>query len=270
MGLCFSDAILGVEVMIFFALPVIKETCWLQLFLLNFAICLNYGFIFLMCLQRFLTIRSYNFGTVAHFDRKKYLYVSGMIFLVFLIVLGANMLIPKEDIDQLTHCTSSSLYGERHAYFVVVGLGPTGILTILVVLLSSISSIHLWRIYFRKRKTRPISETVTNRNITFTEQSRSEHEQDFPEQTTSSIGWSNTLNKISVKHLDCKTQNEDTLKINIQPQNDEDTCKPNTKVIQTVAAIDTWTVHCSVSHEENQKSEKNSYSKQEYQHTNAN
>ncbi|XP_063443287.1 uncharacterized protein LOC134723658 [Mytilus trossulus] len=280
MGLCFSDAILGVAAMIFSASPVleittgIKEICWLQLFLLNFGLCLNYGFIFLICLQRYLTIRSYNYGTVAHFDKKKYVYVCGMIILVFLITFGVSILSPKEDLDQLTYCTAPNLYGKGYVYFVAVGLGPPVILTFLVVLLSSFSSIHLWRIYFKNRKTKPILETFTNRNTTFTEQSkRSEHEQDLPGQTTSSIeqdlpgqttssieqdlpgqttssiSWSNKQDKLCIKHLESKSQNEDNRKIHIQPQNDEDTCKTNTKVIQTVAAIDTWTVN-SVSHKD--------------------
>ena len=165
LALFFSDIILAVSSAIFSLLPKHETigSCLLQLFLSTFGLQSNYCLIFLMCLQKYLVVKSFNFGTLGRFDKNKYIYIGGSMCLVLILSSGGLILIPRKEYIQV--CRPTVVYGERFYIFVIVTCLPTTVIMVLLLIMSIIISYRLWKIYF-KRKISPIRPMSEHMNMT--------------------------------------------------------------------------------------------------------
>lgn len=154
MALCFSNifTISGSSVIVFTSFFEFHNTgaCIFHFLLTCFGIVLNYSLIFLLCLQRYLTVKSFNFGTVERFDYKKYQWIGGTIVIVFLYTLSCVLFIPRE--KELSACSRHALYGNNVGTFVVFMFGPVAILIIAVLCISILTSYKIRTIYYTRRE----------------------------------------------------------------------------------------------------------------------
>ncbi|CAC5377005.1 unnamed protein product [Mytilus coruscus] len=156
LGLLFSDiftssaATMIVLDNVFHFLPINIGACIFQIFLSCFGMVLSYCLMFLLCLQRYITVKSYNYGIVKRFDDKKFKVIGGTILLVFMYTLCSIMLTPHN--SKLSSCNRHSLYDNNVGIFVGTIFGPIAIIIILVMYISMLTSFKLWEIYFKDRK----------------------------------------------------------------------------------------------------------------------
>ncbi|CAG2233298.1 ADOR [Mytilus edulis] len=108
---------------------------------------LNYSLMFLLCLQRYITVKSYNYGI--RFDNYKFKVIGGTVLLVFLYTLCSITLTPHN--SKLSSCNRHSLYDDNVGIFVGTIFGPIAIIIILVMYISILTSFKLWKIYFKAR-----------------------------------------------------------------------------------------------------------------------
>ncbi|XP_063412222.1 uncharacterized protein LOC134695015 [Mytilus trossulus] len=230
--MCCSDVVTGLSFIFFASLPLLEVTnglmftCILQLFTMTFGVSLTYCFLFLMCLQRYLTVRSYNFGTVEQFDRKKYFIVAAPVIFVFIIIFGVMVLTPKE--DNFFECTAQQLYGSRYVYYVIAGFGPPIFIIFLVFLISILTSFHLWKTYFKIRKIQPMSGTLRRRkNGGNMKSNRIEHDQKSPKRIPSHFMTSELSTQERIEDLEGSSDDGDYRTSHIYPQD------TNTKIMLT-------------------------------------
>lgn len=164
-GLCFSDLVTSFEITITCFLTVYFPTnvpsCVLQTFGFSFGMLLSYCLIFLLSLQRYLTVHSYNYGIRKMFDEIKFKCIGGTTIVVFLYTLCTVSLIPRN--GAISYCRHYQLYGNYVGAFVVTIFGPAVILICVIVCISVLTSLQIWRIYFSKRKINPVLMTNYNR-----------------------------------------------------------------------------------------------------------
>ncbi|CAC5365972.1 unnamed protein product [Mytilus coruscus] len=154
MALCFSNifTISGSSTIVLTSFFEFQNTgvCIFQYLLSCFGMVLNYSLIFLLCLQRYLTVKSFNFGTVERFDYKKYHWIGGTIITIFLYTLSCLLFIPRN--KELSACSRHALYGNNVVAFVVTIFGPVAILIIAVMSISILTSFKIWKIYYTRRE----------------------------------------------------------------------------------------------------------------------
>ncbi|XP_063411931.1 uncharacterized protein LOC134694799 isoform X2 [Mytilus trossulus] len=153
LGLLFSDIFTSSAVTmivldsIFHFLPIHISACIFQIFLSCFGMVLSYCLMFLLCLQRYITVKSYNYGI--RFDDYKFKVIGGTVLLVFLYTLCSMTLTPHN--SNLLSCNRHSLYANNVGIFVGTIFGPIAIIIILVMYISILTSFKLWKIYFKAR-----------------------------------------------------------------------------------------------------------------------
>ncbi|XP_076076523.1 uncharacterized protein LOC143047380 [Mytilus galloprovincialis] len=151
LGLFFSDSILGISSALFSLSSIIQHkfigSCLVQIFLFSFGIQLNYCLIFLLCLQRYFVVSSFNFGKNDRFNRNKFIHIGVAIFLSFIFALFGSILTPKAEYMQV--CTGPVVFGDSFYIFVTVIFLPITVIIIVLLIMSIITSFRLWKIYFK-------------------------------------------------------------------------------------------------------------------------
>lgn len=153
LGLLFSDIFTSSAVTmivldsIFHFLPIHISACIFQIFLSCFGMVLSYCLMFLLCLQRYITVKSYNYGI--RFDHYKFKVIGGTVLLVFLYTICSITLTPHS--SKLSTCNRHSLYENNVGIFVGTIFGPIAIIIISVMYMSILTSFKLWKIYFKAR-----------------------------------------------------------------------------------------------------------------------
>ncbi|XP_063447342.1 uncharacterized protein LOC134726870 [Mytilus trossulus] len=152
LAILFSDSILGISSALFSLSSVIQHkfigSCLVQIFLFSFGIQLNYCLVFLLCLQRFFVVKSFNFGTNARFDRNKFIHIGVAILLSFIFALLGLILTPKAEYMQV--CTSRFVFGDSYYIYVLIIYMPITVIIIVLSIMSTITGFRLWKIYFKR------------------------------------------------------------------------------------------------------------------------
>ncbi|XP_063401855.1 uncharacterized protein LOC134686108 [Mytilus trossulus] len=165
--LFFSDITLGISSTMFSLGTVLKhehvESCLLQIFIVTFGLQSNYCLIFLLCFQRYLVVRSYNFGIVNTFDKNKYIYIGGSLCLVLVISFCGTILPPHDEFMHI--CRPPVVYGDSFYIFIIVNLLPITLIIFLLFIMSAITSLLIWKLYF-KGTIAPMDVVKEEKNIT--------------------------------------------------------------------------------------------------------
>ncbi|CAC5404730.1 ADORA2A [Mytilus coruscus] len=167
LALFFSDITLGITSALFSLAPLIKYKtvgpCLLQIFIASFGVQSNYCLIFLLCLQRYLVVKSFNFGTSDKFDKNKFLFIGVAMFIVLTLSLSGSILPPRAEFIHI--CRPPIVYGDSLYIFVVVILLPVTIIIFLLLTLSMLTSFRLWKLHF-KGKIAPLQVLSEGNKIT--------------------------------------------------------------------------------------------------------
>ena len=139
------------------------EFCLFKIFILSYSIFLNFNLIFLLCLQRYLTVRTNNFGIVERFDRKKFYYIGGTVLSSFIFVLCTILLTPHE--RRISECRGFVLYRKNYPLYATLVFFPITVIIILLVFMSLATGVYLWKVFFANRKVGPSREKNTPRRI---------------------------------------------------------------------------------------------------------
>ncbi|CAC5391440.1 unnamed protein product [Mytilus coruscus] len=168
LALCLSDMALAVSSIINTLTILLKSSnavfCLLQIFLLAFGIQLTYSLVLLLCLQRYFTVKSFNLGTMEKIDKKKFSYIGGTIIVVFIWSLTGTVLTPHE--THISECKPFLIYGDNFLIFIITIFAPVTIIIVSLVLLSCITSIRIWKMFFAVRKIAPLADCNISINAT--------------------------------------------------------------------------------------------------------
>ncbi|CAC5384043.1 MC2R [Mytilus coruscus] len=120
--------------------------CLFHMFAFAFGSLTQYSIIFFICLQRLLTIKSYNFGTNKIFKEYRYLLMIGTICFLFLFALAVTLFTPFE--KSIAICSSNELYGHNFVIYFAFIFGLGTILMLTVISITVITGIRIWKIFF--------------------------------------------------------------------------------------------------------------------------
>lgn len=139
-----------------------KAMCVLLIHFIFYFLLLNYSFMLLVCIHRFVLLKTMTFNAVKQkFENYKYRIISGTVFIPFLYELGNTILMPKQ--ESIHTCSALNMYGQHQSAFIAVTVVPITIFLFTVVSLYAISGHIVWRSFMRVR---PVDENVIFQNIT--------------------------------------------------------------------------------------------------------
>lgn len=138
--------------------------CLMQIFLLTFGLQLTYSLVLLLCLQRYFTVKSYNLGTMQKFEKNKFAYIGGTIIVVFIWSFIGTVLTPHE--THISECKPFILYGDNFFIFTITIFAPVTIIIVSLVLLSCITSVRIWKMFFAVRRIAPLTDCKISINAT--------------------------------------------------------------------------------------------------------
>ena len=123
--------------------------CILQIFTVVFSLLTTFTMIFLICLQRYIAVKSYNYASnVQHvcLNRHKYLFSVGTVGFLFAYTLGTTLITPHQ--DTTPGCSLTVVYGEHFIYFFVLTFGAISALMFTIIIFTAKTGFHIWRIFF--------------------------------------------------------------------------------------------------------------------------
>lgn len=124
------------------------SVCTTQIFLMFYFLLLNYCCLFLVCIQRFIVLRSPKFEIAnQRFENNKYWIITGTVTIPFLYQLGDSLLIPIQ--GSIYACSTPYLYGRYQPLFVGLNIVPITALMILIVVLYGVGCRLIWKRFIR-------------------------------------------------------------------------------------------------------------------------
>lgn len=180
--------------------------CLFQTFWFAFGSLTQYSLLLFICLQRYLTIKSYNFGTNKIFKEYRYLIVIGNICFVFLFSLAVTLFTPFE--KTIVVCSSTELYGHHFIIYFAFIFGLGAILMFFVISITVITGIRIWKIFFLSR-VQPVNIEMHLRG------SSNHNEAQFSNQSTPNHGI-RRLSSISIHYQDNYAENDTVPNFNEQ------------------------------------------------------
>lgn len=125
------------------------KTCIVLLNLIPYFLLLNYCFLLLICVHRFVTLKTTSFNAVKQkFENCKYRIISGTIFIPFLYQLGDSLLTPIAN-KEFGVCNVPDVYGPYQSLFIAYWLVPLSIFMVTIVCLYGKGSHIVWKRFMR-------------------------------------------------------------------------------------------------------------------------
>lgn len=161
LALCNSDGILGFGCTLFALAPkvdVIRTnvlSCKFQVFALSSSILSSYTLICVLCIQRYVTLRSINVGkdSTRIFERFKYAIVLTTIFITFGYTFGVIFVLPREyEGSNVLSCNPEDLFGfNNFRIFYTAEFLPISMLIILIIIFSAFTCMELFKISTKQK-----------------------------------------------------------------------------------------------------------------------
>ena len=109
-------------------------------------------FFFLLCFQRYLNVKLYNFGTKLYFDRYKYQIIGSTIAFTFTTVFGTIFFLPREyEGNSVASCNPEDVFGYFYfRIFYTIVFTPITLVMLLLFTLSILTAFELYRMFFRQ------------------------------------------------------------------------------------------------------------------------
>lgn len=153
--LCIGDSILSLS-LTWFSLVTMSDwsatnvgMCLFQTFAVCYGLVFTYSIVFLVCYERYLVVKNYNFGVQNFFERFKVVIIGGSLSLGFIFTIETVMFIPHQ--KNITKCTVPQLYGEHFGFFIQFVAGG---LTLIMggIVFYSIRTVSLFGNYFSRHQ----------------------------------------------------------------------------------------------------------------------
>lgn len=129
-----------------------KSYCITIASIMSYSLGLSYALVFLICMERYLTIKTFNFGTrvTLMLERQKHriLLVTHVLFLV--VSFAVNISLPAA--SSIPACSPILLYGDLYPVYMGVLWAPITMLLLIVILLYIHNCYVLWDRFLRKSK----------------------------------------------------------------------------------------------------------------------
>jgi hypothetical protein len=90
--------------------------CLFQTFAVCYGLVFTYSIVFLVCYERYLVVKNYNFGVQNFFERFKVVIIGGTLSLGFIFTIETVMFVPHQ--KTIAKCTVPLLYGKYFALFI--------------------------------------------------------------------------------------------------------------------------------------------------------
>lgn len=126
------------------------QACLFQTFAAFYGLVSTYSLILLICLERYVVVKSMNFVIGQTLDRFKYLAIGGTLALGFMFTLETILFTRSK--RTISTCSVPNLYGDQYSFFVFLMVGALTGIMILIIAVSVRTSYNIWKMFFRKNK----------------------------------------------------------------------------------------------------------------------
>ena len=150
--LCIGDSILSLS-LTWFSLVKMSDwsatnvgMCLFQTFAVCYGLVFTYSIVFLVCYERYLVVKNYNFGVQNFFERFKVVIIGGTLSFGFIFTIETVMFVPHQ--KTIANCTVPLLYGKHFAFFIQFIAGGLTLIMVGIVFYSIRTSILIWKLFF--------------------------------------------------------------------------------------------------------------------------
>jgi len=156
LSLCISDCFLGISMAWYIIGTLVEsirtnvEACLFQTFAVCYGLVFTYSIVFLVCYERYLVVKNYNFGVHNFFERVMVVIVGGTLSLGFIFTIETVMFVPHQ--KTIAKCTVPLLYGKHFGFFIQFIAGGLTLIMGGIVFYSIRTSILIWKLFFTKSK----------------------------------------------------------------------------------------------------------------------
>lgn len=156
LSLCISDSFLAVSLEGYIMSVLINSLknqinlCLWNTFAVGYGLMSSYSLILVICLERYVTVKSMNFGALWTLDRFKYLIIGGTLALGFMFTIETILFTPH--VTVMSSCSVPNLYGNQYHFFVILFFGALTTILISIIFVTLSTSYHIWRLFFAKNK----------------------------------------------------------------------------------------------------------------------